>query len=155
MAPLAEHHLNGLGFGQGMGIEQIMDGPITGDKGQTVGHFKTLLAEGALLALPGEAQGGFVDQLQGEARFDFGGVFAGPSAQQVPGAQAQMFGDEQPDADEIAQDLVAQQLSEGPLDASWVSGFRAPGLFGALGVNQPRLGGGERDMEFFFEDRSR
>ena len=131
-----------------------MNCPITGDKGQAVGHFKALLAEGAFMALASDAQGGFVDQLQGETRFDFGSVFTGPSPQQVPGSQAQMLGDQQPDADEVAQYLVAEQLSDCPFDAARISRFGPTGFFGALCVNQTWIGSGERNVEFFFEGRS-
>lgn len=154
VAQLAEHDLNGLCFGYGMGIEQIMNRPITGDERQAVGYFKALLTEGALLAQAGDAQGGFMDQLQGQARFDFVRVLTGPSPQQVPGSQAQMLGDQQPDADKVAQDFVAEQLSDGPFDAARISRFGPAGFFGALGINQLWLGNGERNVEFFFEGRN-
>lgn len=85
-----------------------------------------------------------MNQLQGDAGFDLGGVFTSPSPQQVPGAQPQMFGDQKPDPDEVAQDFVTQQLSNRPFDAACVGRFKATGFFGALGINQPGLGDGER-----------
>ena len=108
---LSEHDLNGLGFGHAVGIEQIMNGPITGHEGQSVGDFKALLAEGAFLALAGQAQGRFMNQLEGQAGLHRGGVAAAPITEKIPAAQAQVLGHEQPDAHPVTGDFVAKQLA--------------------------------------------
>ena len=91
-----------------------------------------------------------MNHLHGYSRLDLGGVFTSPAPEKVPGSQEQMFGNQQPDADQVAQDLIAEQLAHLPLEAERISRFLATGLFGALGVDQQRLGRGERDVELFF-----
>ena len=49
-----------------------MDGAIAGQERQAVEYFETALAESALLTDAREAQGGFVDELHGQARFHAG-----------------------------------------------------------------------------------
>jgi len=83
----AQSDLELLGLLHGMGTEQLMDRLIGGHKGQAVGEFKALLAEGASLANAGDTERGFMDQLEGQARFDRGGGAARPAPEQIPGAQ--------------------------------------------------------------------
>ena len=96
-----------------------------------------------------------MDQLQGQTRLDLGGVLAGPAQEQVPGSQAQVFGDQQPDAEQVAGDLITEQLPNRSLDAGGIGRFDPTGFFRALGVDQRWLWGGKWDVEFFFEGRSR
>lgn len=76
-----------------------------------MGQFKALLAQAALCAQARGTQGGFVDQLQGQAWFDVVCRPAGPLSEQVPSSEAEVFGDEQPEADEIPGDFIGEELS--------------------------------------------
>jgi hypothetical protein len=96
LADLAQGQLQALRVGHGVALEQQVDGAIAGQERQAVEYFKTALAQGVLLANAGQAQGGFVNQLQGQARFNVFASALGPGAEQVPGAQAQVFRDQQP-----------------------------------------------------------
>ena len=69
-AQSAQSNLEVLGLLNGMGRQQVVDGLIGGDKGQAVGHFKTLLTERTALTNAGDAQSGLMHQLQCQARFD-------------------------------------------------------------------------------------
>ncbi len=80
-------------------------------------------------------------------------MLAGPAAEQVPGAQAQMFGDQQPKPHQVTGDLVGQKLSYTTFQAGGVTRFYALAFLGGL-----RLDGqlilGTKAVEFFFEARS-
>ena len=83
------------------------------------------------------------------------GGFAGPAAQKIPRAQAQVFGCKEPDTEKVAGDLVTQELPDLPFDAPFITGLNAtcglcPLAFDAWGV-----GRGKRKMEFFFGARIR
>jgi hypothetical protein len=52
----------------------------------------------------------FMDQLQGQAGFRTLRRLPGPATQQIPSAQAEMFGDQQPHTRQIATNLVGQHL---------------------------------------------
>lgn len=106
-----------------------------------------------MLAHAGGTQGGFMHQLQGQARLDLGAGLTTPAAQQVPGAQAQMLGQQQPQPDQIAGDLVGQQLTDAAFQAGGIAGFTARAFLGALGVDG-ELTLGPALVEFFFEGRS-
>ena len=110
--------------------------------------------EGAFLALAGQAQGRFMNQLEGQAGLHRGGVAAAPITEKIPAAQAQVLGHEQPDAHPVTGDFVAKQLAHRALQATRISGFETAGFFGALGVNELGLRGRKRKVKFFFEDRS-
>ena len=154
-AQFAQGELQALRSGDGAGIEQLMNGLVTGDEGQPVGHFKAFLAEGASAAQIAVTQGRFVDDLQGQSWCQFLRAGLGPAAEQVPGSQAQVFGHQQPDADLVAGDLVGQQLPDLPLQALRVGGFSPLTLGGALGENGCRRGLGIKGVEFFFAGRNR
>jgi hypothetical protein len=124
LAELAQSDLQVLGVGHGVGGEEGVDGAIAGEERQAVEHFKTALAEGALLADAREAEGGFMDELEGQARLDAVAGTVGPGAEQVPGAQAQVFRDQQPRTDEVAVDLVGQELANAPFETARIAGFR-------------------------------
>ena len=96
-----------------------------------------------------------MDQLHAQTRFDCGSGFAGPTTQQIPCSQAQMLGDQQPDADHVAHGFVAEQLPDGSFDTARISRFGATLCFGSLGINQLWFGVGKRNVEFFFEGRNR
>lgn len=93
--------------------------------------------------------------LQCQAWLDFFGVVTGPTAEQVPGAEPQMFRDEEPQAEEGAGDFVGKQLANVTFQAEGIGGFFFDTLFCAVG-------GDRRDyllwvgcVEFFFEGRNR
>jgi len=152
-ADFSQGDLKGLGLGDGVPFEHLMDGLIGGDKRQAVGQFEALLAERAIAPDAGSAQSRLVDQLEGQARIEMRAGPAGPGLKQVPRAQAQMLGRQKPEADLGAGDLVGQQLANAAFEASVIARFDAHGAFGALGFD----GGGEgsKRVEFFFEGPSR
>ena len=134
-AQLAQSDLETLGLLHGMGGQQIVDSLVGGDKGQSVGHFKTLLTERATLTHARDAEGGFMHQLQGQTRFHVGGWATGPTTEQIPGAQAQMFRHQQPQAELIAGNLIGQQLPHVPLQALGIDRFSALFAASALGLD--------------------
>lgn len=79
-AQFSQSALQLLGLGNGVGLEQIVNGDIGGQKGQSISHLKSLLSEGTLLTAAASAQSGLMDQLKGQARFYFSGGGAAPSA---------------------------------------------------------------------------
>jgi hypothetical protein len=93
---LAEGDLQLKSVGDRMAVEEQMDGDIGGEKGEPIGQLEAALPQTASVADAGEAEGGFVDQLQSEAWLDADARTSGPAAEQVPSAEAEMFGDEQP-----------------------------------------------------------
>ena len=132
-----------------------MDGLIGGHKRQAVGHFKAFLAEGAALAHAADTEGGFMDQLKGQARRHLRGGTLGPAAKQIPGAQAQMLRDQQPQAELIAGNLIGQQLAHLPLQAFGIGRFGALFAAGALGLDGSQWSLGIKGVEFFFAVRNR
>lgn len=93
--------------------------------------------------------------LQGQARVHVLRWVPGPTAQQVPCPQAQMLGDQQPQPDHVARDLVGQQVADVAFDGGRVCGFRPHCLFGALAVNRDGVAVGSIFEEFFFAGRMR
>lgn len=158
MAPGPAHQAQGdlkfLGLGDGVGVEQIVNGAVGGDVGQAVGQFEAFLAEGATLPDAGDAEGGLVDQLQGQVRSDVPGGLSGPGAHQVPGAEAKMLGHQEPETDEGSGDLTGQELADVALETGGVGWFEPGGRLGTMGLQQKRRGGGTKDVEFFFAGRS-
>ena len=135
-----------------MSIEEVVDGGIGSDERQAVEGFKAFVTQAAFFSQAMDAQGGFVDLLQGQTRFDAFRGLAGPAAEQVPGAQDEVFGDEQPKADKGATDLVGQVLAPSSFEADGVGGVRQLALLGTLGLNAGWRGW--RHVEFFFEDHT-
>lgn len=101
------------------------------------------------------AQSGLVDDLERQSRGQILGLGLGPTADQLPGSQAQMFGHQQPDADLIAGDAVGQQLTDPPLQALRVGRLTALPFGGALGEDGRAGRLGVKGVEFFFAGRSR
>ena len=93
--------------------------------------------------------------MEGQAGLDPFARLAAPPPQQVPGAQAQMLGDEQPNAGLVARNLVGEQLPDIALQAGWVGGLLAFLAPGALGLDHLERLGRVKRVEFFFEGRSR
>ena len=76
-----------------------------------------------------------MDQLEGKPWLDALAWLSGPSTDQLPGAQPQVFRNQEPEADHIATDLVGQELSHPAFKACGVARFRFQTLFGSLSVN--------------------
>ena len=149
---LAQGHLQPLRLLDSPPGQQVMDGHVGSQPRQAIDQFEPVLAERPFLANAGRTQGGFVNELQGQAGFGPQRRVARPAAQQIPGTQPQMFGNQQPQPDQIAGDLVGQQLPHAAFEARRVSRFQSRASSGAL-----RLDGrqGLRTLkEFFFEGRS-
>ena len=151
----AEPSLEVLGLGDRVGLEEVVDGLVAGDERKAVDEFEALLGEAPGLADPGHAEGGLVDQLEGQAAFDAAGGLPGPLAEEVPGPQAEVLGDQEPEAQEIARHLVGQELADAPSEGRRVGRDRANLLLGAEGLNRGRRAVGPVLIEFFFEGRSR
>jgi len=152
-ADFSQSHLKGLGLGDGVGDEQVVDGLVGGHKRQAVGQFETLLAERVAAPDAGRAQGGLVNQLEGQAGGRRRAGASGPALKQVPRAQTQMFGYQKPEADSRAGDFVGQELANAAFDTAVIARFDADGPFGALRFDRGRLG--PESVEFFFEDPTR
>ena len=84
-----------------------------------------------------------MDQLKPQARLDPIAGPAAPAAEQVPGSQPQMFGNQQPEADQVSRDLVGQKLPHAAFQAGRIAGFAAGVSLGPLGVDRstPPSGG--------------
>jgi len=90
--------------------------------------------------------------LQGQAGFRPQCRLTGPTAEQIPGAQPEVFGNQQPQPDQISGHLIRQQLSHGTFEARRVSRFELRAGRGALRLDRrQRL---RTLKEFFFEGRS-
>jgi hypothetical protein len=96
-----------------------------------------------------------MDQLQSQARFHGFGRRPRPTAEQVPGAQAEVFRNQQPDADLVAGDFVGEQLAHLPFQAGRVAGFEAAFAARALGLDLAGRRLGVKGVEFFFAGRNR
>jgi hypothetical protein len=151
----AEGDLQLMGVGDGMGVEEKMDGDIGGDKGKSIGQFEAALPQAAAFADAGDAEGGLVDQLQGESRLDASAGPSGPAAEEVPSAEAKMFGDEQPQADEVAAETVGEGLADAGFDGGGIARAVTADVFGGMGFDRWERSVGTEPKEFFFEGRSR
>ena len=94
-----------------------------------------------------------MDQLEGKPWLDALAWLSSPSTYQLPGAQPQVFRNQEPEADPMATDLVGQELSHPAFEACRVARFRFQMFFGSL-----RLHGRFRlwaiAVQFFFEGQS-
>src|SRR4051812_2209213 len=90
--------------------QQVVDGAVAAQEGQAVDQLKPFLGQVALRTQPGDAQASLVNQLQGQPRLDVLAGLLAPVAQQTPTAQTQVLRHEQPQADQVAADLVAENL---------------------------------------------
>ena len=85
-----------------------MDGSVRGNKRQPMGQFESPLAQAAIPAQPRQTQGGLVDELQRQPRFECRSVSPRPLERQVPRPQTQVLGNQQPNADQGAGNLIGQ-----------------------------------------------
>jgi hypothetical protein len=94
-----------------------------------------------------------MDQLECNPWLDALAWLSGPSTEQLPGAQPQVFRNQEPEADHIATDLVGQELPHPAFEACGVARFGFHTLFGTL-----RLDGRFRlwtiAVQFFFAGQS-
>jgi hypothetical protein len=115
----------------------------------------TVRAEVPSLADSLDAQGGLVDQLQGQSGLDPHRGLLRPAAQQVPGAQPEMFRDQQPQAHHGVTDLVGESLSHAALEADRIAVARTNQLAGELGRDLFGCPARPATVEFFFVARIR
>ncbi len=94
-----------------------------------------------------------VHQLQLQTRLDAVGATAGPVVQEIPGAQTKVFGDQEPQADEIAADLVGEKLTNTPFEAARIAGLGFDAGGGTLGLQARGFGVRAIAVEFFFVGR--
>ena len=66
-----------------------------------------------------------------------------------------MFWSKEPDADQVAGDLVTQELPHLAFDVALITGLNATSGFCLLDFDAGWIGRGERKMEFFFGVRIR
>jgi len=148
---LSESALQVLSLGNGVRVEEFMNGLVGGDKRQPVGHLEAFLAQAAALAHARRTQGGLIDELQRQARFERFARSCRKALQQVPRAQAQVFGNQKPNAHQGSRNLVRKQLADTALDTGRAARFSAQFSFRALGLHALRVR--LERVEFFFEGR--
>jgi hypothetical protein len=142
-----------LGLRDGVFVQEFVHSDITGQKGKPIGQFEALLTQGAALADAGGTKGCFMHELQGETRLDAFGGLSGPALQQVPGSQTEMFGDQEPETDQVAADLVGQELTHAAFDAERIARLGPGACGGALGLER-WFGFRTVAIEFFFVSRT-
>ena len=114
------------------------------------------MAQGTVGAQTRAAQGRFMDQMQCQSGFQrFVGLCPRPAAEQIPGAQAQVLGHEQPQPQEIAGNLIGQALPDLSFEGASVGGLGAGFASRALRGQKPERGFGVEAIEFFFAGRNR
>jgi hypothetical protein len=153
-ADLAQGDLESLRFDHRVGFQQIVDRLVRGGERQSMGQLKILVRQGALLANPRDAQSRLVDQLHRQPRLDGLGTFTGPGTQQIPGSHTKMLGHQQPDARQIATDLVGQSLPNPLFDRARIAQRHSPASLGVVDLNPTGPGVGTMGVEFFFEGRT-
>ncbi len=90
-------------------------------------------------------------KLQAQAAGKVAGGRAGPLLQKIPGAQAQVFGSQQPKAKKIPGDFIGQQLTDATFNADYVGFFAAIFSGGPEGLDLDRRSLRVELIEFFFE----
>lgn len=146
--PQAE--LKSFGMFYGMGHEQVMNARIGNHERETVEKFEAFLAERAVRTGVHHSQGGFMNKLHGRAGGKIGRGGTGPVSQQIPGSQAQVFGGQQPETDEVAGNLIGQQLADAAFDAEAIESFAPVLSQGAKGFQFHDRTLGMKLIEFFF-----
>ena len=150
---LAECHLQVHAVSDRASRQQFMDGHVTREKRQTVGHLEDSLVQSAAVPQSGSAQRRFLNELKGEAWSHLFRALSGPTADQVPHPQAEQLGDEQPDARQVSHDLVGEELSYAVLNAARIRWNRLGAI--SLGLDlDGRFRARAVTVEFFFEGRS-
>ena len=124
---------------------------------QPIGQFKARVAQGAIRTQSRSAQRRFMNQVQRQARVQsiLIGRFPRPNPQDIPGSQAQVFGHEQPQPEQIARDFISQELPDLSFHAAGVGWFQADSFCGALRWQERRGVFWVQRVEFFFARRNR
>ena len=150
---LAQSDLQPLAVSDSSSAEKFVDGRVAGEEGKAVSQFEDLLVQAAAKPHARDAKRRLVDQLQSQTRFDAFRALRGPAAYQVPGSQAEQFGDKQPQPGQVSHDLVGEQLPHASLDAFRVARYRLGAFLGGLcfdgGLSIRSVA-----IEFFFEGRT-
>ncbi len=147
--------VNGLSFlASDMAVHELLGARTVADEeGKAVSQFEDLLVQAAAQPHARDAKRRLVDQLQSQTRFDAFRASGGPAAYQVPGSQAEKFGDEQPQPGQVSHDLVGEQLPHASLDAFRVARYGLGAFLGDLcfdgGLSIRSVA-----IEFFFEGRT-
>ena len=94
-----------------------------------------------------------MDQLQRQARLDPSPGLTAPTAKQIPRSQPQVLGNQQPKADQVAGDLVGQQLPHAAFQAGRIARLGAGAFLGPLGLDLQFTLRAVL-IEFFFEART-
>ncbi len=95
-----------------------------------------------------------MDDLQRQAGLEVLVGLAGPATKQIPCAQAQVFGGQEPNAHHCPGDLVGQQLPNAALEGGRIRRFAAQFAFRALGLDHQRRIIRAKGVEFFFEGQT-
>jgi hypothetical protein len=154
-ADLAQGHLELPGLRDRVAVEQVVHRRIRGQEGKSVEHLETAEGDTSAFAEAPQAQGRFVNQLQGQSRLDPVAGLSRPPAQQIPGAQTEVFRNQQPQARRGITDLVGESLSYPAFDAERIAVRLPNDTPGDLGLD---LFGGHAwsaFVEFFFGGRIR
>ena len=153
LADSPHDHLDGLGFGDGVGVQEIVDGLVGGHERKTVCQFKPPVPKATRLANPCDAQGRLMQKLHRQSRFYILRRAPRPTAQHIPCAKTQMLRCQQPKPQVVAADPVSQLLPHAPLDGAGVRRFAPRIAFGAMGLDLKDLVISYIDVEFFFPGR--
>ncbi len=138
----------------GMRHEQIVNALIRDNKGEAVEEFESFLAERTSGSHMNDSESRFVNQLQSHAGGQARGRASSPACQQVPGSQAQVFGCQQPEPDQIARNLIGQQLADAALDAEAIEFFAPVFSESSMGLQLDDRALGMELIEFFFAART-
>jgi len=150
----AEGELKFFGLLDGMGHEEIVNALIGNNKGEAVEEFESFLAERTSGAHVHDSESRFVNQLQSHAGGQIRGRGSSPVRQKIPGSQAQVFGRQEPEPDQIARDLIGQQLADAAFDAEMIELFAPVFSEGSMGLYLDDRALGMELVEFFFVART-
>ena len=131
-----------------------MDALIRSDKREAVQNFKSLLGQATGGAQMQNSQQGFMDQLQGQTRGKVGRRWASPLLQNIPSTQTQVLGSQKPKTDEVAGNLIGQQLADAAFDAEMIDCLVPIFSVGAKGFQFYRRSLRIELIEFFFEGQT-
>jgi len=131
-----------------------VDALIRSDKREAVQNFKSLLGQATGGAQMQNSQQGFMDQLQGQTRGKVGRRWASPLLQNIPSTQTQVLGSQKPKTDEVAGNLIGQQLADAAFDAEMIDCLVPIFSVGAKGFQFYRRSLRIELIEFFFEGQT-
>ena len=131
-----------------------MNALIRRDKRKAIQNFKSLLGQATGGAQMQNSQQGFMDQLQGQTRGKVGRRWASPLLQNIPSTQTQVLGSQKPKTDEVAGNLIGQQLADAAFDAEMIDCLVPIFSVGAKGFQFYRRSLRIELIEFFFEGQT-